>query len=96
MPRSLIERRLRQVAGRLQELRRELEVSGEQLLHLADEAEDARLRALISETPTSDHERRNAERHADAMRQHRAVVSAEIARLEQQQDELLDRLQAER
>jgi DNA-binding transcriptional MerR regulator len=96
MPRSLIERRLRQVAGRLQELRRELEVSGEQLLHLADEAEDARLRALISETPTSDHECRNAERHADAMRQHRAVVSAEIARLEQQQDELLDRLQAER
>lgn len=96
MPRSLIERRLRQVAGRLQELRQELDVSSEQLGQLADEAEDARLRALISETPTSDHEHRRAERHADAMRQHRAAVSAEIARLEQQQDELLDRLQAER
>src|SRR5262245_12094799 len=46
MPQSLVEGRLSQVSGRLQQLRAELEVSGEQLAHLADAADDARLRAL--------------------------------------------------
>ncbi|MGH9287093.1 MAG: hypothetical protein ACRD0V_02145 [Acidimicrobiales bacterium] len=92
MPKSLVERRLSQVAGRLQQLRAELEVSGEQLAHLADAADDARLRALVSETPVADVDHRHAERHAEAMRRHRAAVLDEIAKLERDQDELLDRL----
>ena len=95
MPKSLVERRLSQVAGRLQQLRAELEVSGEQLAHLADAADDARLRSLVSETPVADHDHRQAERHAEAMRKHRAKVEAEIAKLERDQDELLDRFVAE-
>jgi len=95
MPKSLVERRLREVAGRLGQLREELAVSAEQLAHLADAADDARLRALVSETPISDRDHRQAERHADAMRRHRAAVTDEIARLEQEQDDLLDRLLAE-
>jgi hypothetical protein len=95
MSKSLVERRLTQVAGRLRQLRDELEVSDEQLAHLADAADDARLRALVSETPVSDHDHRQAERHAEAMRRHRAAVLEEIARLELAQDELLDRLLAE-
>lgn len=76
-------------------LREELSVADEQLLHLGEAADDARLRALVSETPVSDREYREAARHADAMRNHRASVAEEIAKLEALQDELLDRFSAE-
>ena len=92
MSRSLVERRLSEVAARLRQLREELSVSDEQLLHLAGEADDARLRSLVSETPVADREHQDAQRHADAMARHRAQVAEEIARLEATQDELLDRL----
>ena len=46
MSRSLLERRLSDVSARLRELRQELAVSDEQLAQLAEEADDARLRAL--------------------------------------------------
>ena len=95
MTRSLVERRLSEVAVRLRELRSELAVTEEQLRHLAEEADDARLRALVSETPMAGHEHREAQRHADAMSRHRAEVEATIVKLEQQQDDLLDRLTAE-
>lgn len=95
MSKSSVERRLAQVSERLRQLRRELEVSAEQLAHLADAADDARLRALVSETPVADRDSRQAERHAEAMRRHRAKVEAEIARLEREQDDLLDRFVAE-
>jgi predicted nucleic acid-binding Zn-ribbon protein len=95
MSKSSVERRLSQVSERLRQLRGELDVSAEQLMHLADAADDARLRSLVSETPVADRDHRQAERHADAMRRHRAKVEAEIARLERDQDELLDRFVAE-
>ena len=95
MPKSVVERRLRHVAVRLRQLREELEVSDEQLAHLADAADDARLRALVSETPLSDRDQRDADKHVDAMRRHRAAVVEELASLEVEQDELLDRLLAE-
>jgi len=95
MSKSLVERRLRQVAERLRQLRDELQVTDEQLALLADTADDARLRALVSETPVADHDHREAERHADAMRRHREAVVDEIAKLERAQDELLDKLVAE-
>jgi predicted nucleic acid-binding Zn-ribbon protein len=95
MSRSSVERRLSQVSERLRQLREELAVSAEQLDHLADAADDARIRSLVSETPVADHDHRQAERHAEAMRRHRAKVEAEIARLERDQDALLDRFVAE-
>jgi predicted nucleic acid-binding Zn-ribbon protein len=95
MSRSSVERRLSQVSERLRQLRGELEVSAEQLMHLADAADDARLRSLVSETPLADRDHRQAERHAEAMRNHRGKVEAEISRLEREQDELLDRFVAE-
>jgi demethoxyubiquinone hydroxylase (CLK1/Coq7/Cat5 family) len=88
----MLERRLSEVANQLKELRRELSVTDEQLTQLADEADDARLRSLVSETPIAEREHREAARHADAMGRHRTDVVASIARLEQQQDDLLDRL----
>src|SRR5215204_1245509 len=95
MSKSSVERRLRQVSGRLRQLREELGVASEQLAHLSGAADDARLRALVSETPVAERDHRDAERHVDAMRRHRASVTDEIAALEAEQDELLDRLLAE-
>jgi hypothetical protein len=92
MSRSLVERRLAEVGTRLRQLREELSVSDEQLVHLSGEADDARLRSLVSETPVADREHQDAQRHAEAMARHRAQVAEEIARLEATQDELLDRL----
>jgi hypothetical protein len=95
MSRSLVERRLSELGTRLRQLREELAVSEEQLGHLAEAADDARLRSLVSETPVADREHQDAQRHADAMQRHRADVLDQIARLEETQDELLDRLLAE-
>jgi chromosome segregation ATPase len=96
MARVLVERRLRDVGTRLKRLREELEVTDEQLHQLADEADDARLRALVSETPAAERDHAEAAGHADAMRRHRQSVADEIVRLEVTQDELLDRFQAGR
>jgi hypothetical protein len=95
MSRSLVERRLSELGTRLRQLREELAVSDEQLGHLAEAADDARLRSLVSETPVADREHQDAQRHAEAMQRHRAEVLDQITRLEQTQDELLDRLLAE-
>jgi len=87
-----IERRLRQVGDRLRSLRDELRIIDEQYAHLADEADDLEVRALVAETPAAGVDYRDAKRHADAMARHRAEVLAAIAELEARQDQLLDRL----
>ncbi|MEY2463831.1 MAG: hypothetical protein QOH64_1969 [Acidimicrobiaceae bacterium] len=95
MSKRLLERRLADVAERLKQLRAELTVTAEQLTSLEDDAADARLRALVSETPLAEREHHEAQRHADAMLRHRAEVQSSIEQLERRQDELLDRLVAE-
>jgi CII-binding regulator of phage lambda lysogenization HflD len=90
--RFLVERKLAQLTDRLRALRDELAVIDEQLAQLSDEAEDHRLRALVSETPIADRDFREAHRHVDAMARRRAEVVEQIARFEQRQDELLDQL----
>jgi hypothetical protein len=95
MSKRLTERRLSDVSDRLKGLRAELQVIDEQLLFLAEEADDARLRALVAETPLADKDHRDAQKHADAMARQRATVLASIGELEKSQDELLDRLLAE-
>jgi chromosome segregation ATPase len=92
MTRATLERRLTEIGVLLRDLRHELAVADEQLAHFADEADDARLRSLVSETPLAEREHRTAARHAEAMERHRNEVVADIGRLEEQQDELLDRL----
>ena len=92
MSRSLIERRLTDVADRLKHLRVDLGVADEQLLHFAREADDARLRSLVSETPLAEREHRDAARHAAALERSRTEVATEILRLESLQDDLLDQL----
>jgi len=93
--RSLLERRLDEVSSRLRALRDELAVADEQLAALEEAADDARIRALVSETPMAGREHEEARRHADAMARHRASVLDELGKLERTQDDLLDRLMAE-
>jgi len=91
----LVERKLSESADRLRQLRAELGVVDEQLASLADTADDARLRAMVSETPMADREHREAQKHADAMARHRSGLVTSIAELERAQNELLERLFAE-
>ncbi len=95
MARSILQRRLVDVSDRLKRLRAELAVTDEQLAFLEDEAEDARIRALMSETPLGDVEARDARRHADALGRHRDTLVLQIAELGREQDALLDRMSAE-
>src|SRR4051794_17087536 len=96
MPRSGTERRLSDVASRLKARREDLAVIDEQLAHFENEADEARVRALVSDAPLDDREGVEAERHAEVMRRHRAELVAGLAALERQQDELLDRMLAEK
>lgn len=92
MSRVLIERRLMDVAQRLKRAREELAVIDDQLAVLADAADEARIRSLVSETSLANREYTDAQRHADAMARTRRAVQADVAELETTQDELLDRL----
>jgi IS1 family transposase len=95
MTRSLLQRRLIDVSDRLKRLRSECAVTDEQLAFLEEEADDARLRALVSETPLAEAEAREVRRHADALHRQRDVLARSIAELEREQDALLDRMAAE-
>lgn len=83
------------IAERLKQLRVELAVTSEQLAFLEEEAGDAGIRALVSETPLADAEARESRRHADAMLRHRVALDSSIAELLIEQDALLDRLMTE-
>ena len=94
MSRDRIERRLRGVGRQLSTLRVDLRVCEEQFVQVKDEADECRLRALVSETPLAEREYREARRHADRLRLHRDEIAERIARLEADQDTLLDRFSA--
>ena len=92
MNRATVERRLTSVATRLRRLREELALLDEERQVVAADAEDARVRALVSETPLADRQAVDARRHIDTLdRRHRELV-AERDRLERAQDDLLDQL----
>ena len=95
MSRSVLERKLSELTVRLRALREEIRIADEQLLALAEDADDARLRALVSETPLAEHEHAEAQKHADAMERHLAALRTELADAERSQDDLLDRLIAQ-
>jgi len=96
MSRWLVEKRLSASSERLKRLRNELAVIDEQMASLTDAADETRVRALVSETPLADREHQEARKHADAMAHHRERVVASISEMERSQNELLDRLLAER
>ena len=88
----LVERRLKANGVRLKSLRQELTELSEQQNQLTDEADDHRIRAIMSESPFDALEAKESGRHADAFTRRRAEIVASIAKLEAQQDQLLDQL----
>ena len=96
MGKRLVEKRLKAATKRLRGLRDELGVIDEQLEQMADEADSAGVRALVSDSPEAGRDAREAQAHTDALRKHRAHVVEEIADLERKQDELLDQLSSAR
>jgi hypothetical protein len=87
-----IERRLFEVHDRLRRARDELEVIETQLAALAEQADEARVRMLVSETPGAGRDWREAAGHAERITASRDRKRAEIATLESAQDELLGQL----
>jgi hypothetical protein len=89
MHRALLERRIRDVHARLVRAREELAVLDEQLAVVLESADEARVRALVSETPLAAREHDEAARHADAMVRARDALHKTVVDLEHRQDELL-------
>jgi hypothetical protein len=83
------------VSDRVKKATAELAVTDEQLTFLDEEAEDARLRAIVAETPMEVATATEAARHADALRRHRDALGRTIASLRSEQDELLDAMAAD-
>ena len=61
----------------------------EQLAVVQESADEARVRALVSETPLASQEHNEAARHADAMVRARDSLGKVVSDLERRQDELL-------
>ncbi len=64
----------------------------EQFEVVSEEAEDARLRSLVSETPLATHEYAEVRRHADVMARARQSLMDNVTDLQRRQDELLLRI----
>jgi len=92
MKRARIERRLRQISQQIKKLREDIVQSEEQSRQLDDEADNARIRALVSETPLAEKEHRQADRHSERLRRHREKSLERLGELQAEQDQLLDRL----
>ena len=81
-----------EVNRRLKQAREELVVLDQQLAALASEADDARVRALVSDSPMAQREHREAQKHVDAMARSREATASAVAAHERTIGELLDRL----
>ncbi len=92
MVRWLVERKLTDTSSRLRKAREELAILNEQSDFLEQEAEDARIRSVIAETPGASGHHNEAQRYVTAMANARRSVSERITELQRQQDELLDKL----
>ena len=96
MFRPSIEKRLSSVSDELRRLRDDLKILDEQLLQVSDEAEDSRLRAMVSETPLAAAEHRDAAKAVGALRRNRDSMMKRVQKLEALQDELLDEFTRDR
>lgn len=87
-----IKRRLTALGDDLRAAKNEVAMLDEQVAHFADAAEDARLRAMVSETPLADKEHREASKTVNNLTKDRQKWSDRVVSLETHQDELLDDL----
>lgn len=84
--------RLAAIGDEIGKLRTEIAILEEQHAFVAEAAEDARLRALVSETPLADREYREAREDAERTAASLAEAKARLEKLRSEQDGLLERL----
>ena len=95
MFRKSLEKRLVEISRRIKKEKEDLLVAEEQLISLIDDADEARIRSLVSETAISDNDRRDSARQSENMEKYCQKIRTEIQRLEEIQDGLLDKLNTE-
>ncbi|MDG2211450.1 MAG: hypothetical protein P8K64_05605 [Acidimicrobiales bacterium] len=89
---TVVERQLKEVGKRISRYKDELAIADEQLNHLQDEATDARMRSLVSETAIADQDRREVGQQVESMNRHYQYLISEIKNLEERQDQLLEKI----
>lgn len=95
MGQRLLHRRLTHASLRVNELREELRIIGDQRSQVESETQDLSIRALVSETPLSEYEYRDAKKHSDVLIRRHGEILREISDLEQKINDLLDRLKGD-
>ncbi|MAT62537.1 MAG: hypothetical protein CL881_01920 [Dehalococcoidia bacterium] len=89
------EKRLMEISRRIKQQKEDLLVAEEQLISLTSDADEARIRSLVSETAISDNDRRDSVRQSENMQKYCHKIRNEIQRLEEMQDALLDKMNTE-
>lgn len=92
MTTDAIKRRLTALSADLQAARSEIAMLDEQIAHFSDAAEDARLRAMVSETPLADRDHREASKTVNNLTRDRQQWADRLAAMEAKQDRLLDEM----
>ena|GEM_PF-2025357 len=78
MRQAALERRIRELQLRVRTAREELAILVEQIDSLAEDAEEARVRWLLAETPLAEKESADAHRHLELARRAAAVLRTDI------------------
>ena len=87
-----VHERLAVLSNEIAEAQTNLRILDEQLAFVEQVAEDARIRALVSETPLADREYREAREDLERMRRSHADAGEQLQQLGDEQDRLLERL----
>ena len=87
--------RLSALSTEIAEEQTQLRILEEQVVFQQEVAEEARIRALVSETPLADREQREASDDLARLTRSRDEAAARVAELRAQQDALLERMFAE-
>ncbi len=87
-----VRQRLAALSGEIAGAQTNARILEEQLAYLDELAEDARIRALVSETPLAHREHREAQDDADRARRSLGDAQERVAELRTEQDRLLERL----
>jgi hypothetical protein len=87
--------RLAALSTEIAEQQTQLRILEEQFVFQAEVAEDARIRALVSETPLADRESRIASDDLQRLERSRDEARTRLQELRSEQDSLLERMLAE-
>lgn len=92
--RDSVERDLIEAGQRLTKAREELAALDEQIAWFEEATDEARTRALVTESKVDERELTEVERHSQAISRSREDLVSHIARLRRLQEELLEELPA--